>query len=257
MSSTITSTSSGSNLLSSLLATGTPPSLSSGASSTTGSPDLAITGLASGMNWSTVISELAQAERAPETQWQQQISSLDAQNSAYTSISGDFATLQTDIQALQDPSLYTGTSVQSSNSAVATGTVGSAATLGNYTFNISQLATAAEINGTDGMSQVLSPNGNTSSTTIGTADFATPVTAGTFTVNGAQVTIASTDSLQQVFDNIATATNNTVTASYDPTTDKISLTGTGTTPIVLGSAADTSNFLQVAQLYNNGTNAIN
>ncbi len=208
------------------------------------------------MNWSTVISELAQAERTPETQWQQQISSLDAQNSAYTSISGDFATLQTDIQALQDPSLYTGTSVQSSNSAVATGTVGSAATLGNYTFNISQLATAAQINGTEGVSQVLSPNGNISSTTIGTAGFATPVTAGTFTVNGAQVTIAATDSLQQVFDNIATATNNTVTASYDPTTDKISLTGTGTTPIVLGSAADTSNFLQVAQLYNNGTNTI-
>jgi flagellar hook-associated protein 2 len=208
------------------------------------------------MNWSTVITELAAAERAPETAWNQQISSLNAQNSAYTSINGDFATLQTDVQTLQDPSLYTGTAVQSSNSAVATGTVGSAATLGNYTFNITQLATAAKMNGSTNVSQVLSPGGNLSSTTIGTAGFATPVTAGTFTVNGAQVTIATTDSLQQVFNNIASATNNAVTASYNSTTDEITLSSGNSSPVVLGSAADTSNFLQVAQLYNNGTGTV-
>jgi hypothetical protein len=80
-----------------------------------------------------------------------------------------------------------------------------------------------------------------------------------FTVNGKQVTLATTDSLQQVFDKIATATSNTVTASYDssvgqPTSDKITL-GSGS-PIILGSATDTSNFLQVAQLFNNGTGSI-
>jgi flagellar hook-associated protein 2 len=139
---------------------------------------------------------------------------------------------------------------------VATGTVGSAATLGSYTFDITQLATAAKINGTTGVSQALSPGGNPGSTTIGTAGFSTPVTAGTFTVNGAQVTIAGTDSLQQVFNNIATATNNTVTASYNATADEITLSSSGSSPIVLGSAADTSNFLQVAQLYNNGTGTV-
>jgi flagellar hook-associated protein 2 len=118
------------------------------------------------------------------------------------------------------------------------------------------LATAAQINGTPKVSQVLSPGGNLSSTTIGTAGFATPVTAGTFTVNGAQVTIATTDSLQQVFNNIASATNNTVTASYSDTTDEITLSSSNGNPVVLGSAADTSNFLQVAQLYNNGTGTI-
>jgi flagellar hook-associated protein 2 len=208
------------------------------------------------MNWSTVISELAQAERSPETGWNQQISSLNAQNSAYTSIAGDFATLQTDVQTLQDSSLYTGTAVQSSNTAVATGSVGSAATLGNYTFDITQLATAAKVNGATGVSQVLSPGGNPGSITIGTADFSTPVTAGTFTVNGAQVTIAATDSLQQVFNNIASATNNAVTASYNSTTDEITLSSSNSNPVVLGSAADTSNFLQVAKLYNNGTGTV-
>ncbi|HWY30368.1 MAG TPA: flagellar filament capping protein FliD, partial [Candidatus Acidoferrum sp.] len=256
MSSSISSSTSGANLLATLLASGSPPSLNSSATSPTGAPNLAITGLASGMNWSTVISELAQAERSPETTWQREISALNRQKSAYTTLNGDFATLQTDIQTLQDASVYTGTSVQSSNSAIATASGGSAATLGNYTFNITQLATAARINGTAGVSQVLSPGGNIGTTTIGTAGFASQVTAGTFSVNGAQVTIAATDSLQQVFNNIASATNNAVTASYNSTTDKITLSSSGGGPVVLGSAADTSNFLQVAQLYNNGTNTV-
>jgi flagellar hook-associated protein 2 len=256
MSSSISSSTSGSNLLSSILATGSPPSLSGGSTSTTNQPNLAITGLASGLNWSTVITELANAERTPETQWENKISSLNAQNSAYTTISGDLATLQTDAEALQSSSLYNSTSVQSSNSAIATASSHSGATLGNYTFNISQLATAAQMNGSTGIAQAISPDGDLSSVTIGTAGFATPVTAGTFTVNGAQVSIATTDSLQQVFNNIATATNNTVTASYDSTTDEINLTSNNGSPVVLGSAADTSNFLQVAQLYNNGTDSV-
>ena len=230
MSSSISSSTSGSNLLSSILATGSPPSLSSGSTSTTGEPDLAVAGLASGMNWSTVIAELANAERTPETQWESKISSLDAQNSAYTTISGDLATLQTDAEELQSSSLYESTSVQSSNSAVATASSDSGATLGNYKFVISQLATAAQMNGSTGIAQAISPNGDLSSVTVGTAGFATPVTAGTFTVNGAQVSIA--------------------------TTDEINLTSNNGSPVVLGSAADTSNFLQVAQLYNNGTDSV-
>ena len=121
------------------------------------------------------------------------------------------------------------------------------------------MATAASITGASNISQALSPTGNLASVTVGTAGFATPVTAGTFTVNGAQITINTTDSLQQVFANIASATNNTVTASYDPTKDEITLkntVSTNTTPIVLGSGSDTSNFLQVAGLYSNGSTSI-
>ena len=248
---------SGSNLLSSILATGSPPSLSSGTpASTTDQPNLQVTGLASGMNWSTVIAELANAERAPETQWENQISSLDAQNSVYTTIAGDLATLQTDIETLQDSSLYSGTTAQSSNNDVLTANSDSTAPLGSYTFNISQLATAASLNGATNISQALSPDGDLSTVTIGTAGFATPVTAGTFTVNGAQVSIATTDSLQQVFSNIASATNNTVTASYNSTTDEITLASSNGSPVILGSAADSSNFLQVAQLFSNGTDSV-
>ena len=223
---------------------------------TSSSPSLAVTGLASGMDWSTVVQELADAERAPETQWKQQQTTLNNQNSAFTTIGGELTTLQTDIEALQNSSLYTNCTAQASNSAVATASADSGATLGTFTFNISQLATASQFNGHSNISTVLSPDSDLSNVTIGTAGFATPVTAGTFTVNGAQVTIATTDSLQQVFDNISTATNGEVTASYDSSADKITLTDNKGNDIVLGSATDTSNFLQSAGLYNNGRTSV-
>jgi len=201
------------------------------------------------MNWQTTVQELATAERAPETQWKTHQTSLNAQNSAFTTIAGDLATLQTDLETLKDTTLYEGASAQSSDSSIATASVASGATPSSYNFNISQLATAAQLNGQSNINQSLVPTGNPADVTIGTAGFSTPVTAGTFMVDGAQVTVASTDSLQDVFNNIASATNNKVTASYNSGTDEITLTSSDGSPLVLGSAADTSNFLQVAQLY--------
>lgn len=221
--------------------------------------DLSLSGLASGLDWKTVVSELANAERAPETQWQQHQATLNQQNSAFGQIKALLNTFQANVQALKDPSLYASRTAQSSDATLATASAAAGGTLGTFTFNISQLATAAQLNGATNMGAPISSDGNLSAVTIGAAGFATPISAGTFTVNGQQVTIATTDSLQQVFDKIASATNNAVTASYDsstgqPTSDKITLSSTG--PIVLGSASDTSNFLQVTQLYNNGSGSI-
>ena len=218
------------------------------------SPSLAVTGLASGMDWSTVVSELADAERAPETEWKTQQTKLNNQNSAFTTIQGDLTTLQTDVETLQNSSLYTSRTAQSSDSS-ATATAASGTNIGTYSFDISQLATATTIHGKSGVNSVLSPDGDLSNVTIGTAGFATSVTSGTFTVNGAQVTVATTDSLQQVFDAISSATSGEVTASYDSTADKITLADTKGNNITLGSAADTSKFLQAARLYNGSTSA--
>ncbi len=242
--------------------------LSSGNFATTGnlattnnSPNLAVAGVASGVNWQTIVQELAQAEAAPETEWENQQNTLNTQNSAFTTISNDLNTLQTDIQNLQNSSLYQSASVQSSNSSIATGTAATGAALGNYTIDNSQLATAAQLNGASqvngtNLSLPISSNGNLSSVTVGTAGFSTPITAGTITVGGDQVTVSATESLQDLFNSIATATNNKVTASYNSSTDKITLASSDNSEVVLGSAADTSNFLQVAQLHNNGTDSV-
>jgi flagellar hook-associated protein 2 len=259
MSSTI---SSGSSLLSNILSSGTLPQTGNLASNTTSdSPDLAIAGVASGIDWQTIVQELGQAEAAPETQWEQQQTALNTQNSDFSTISNDLSALQTDVQALQNSSLYQSASVQSSNSDVATGTASTGADLGTFTFDISQLATAAQLNGATqvngaALAQPIAPGGNLSNVTVGTAGFSTPVTAGTFTVDGDTVTVSTTESLQDVFNAISTATNGKVTASYNATTDEITLASSDNSNVVLGSAADTSNFLQVAQLYNNGTDSV-
>jgi flagellar hook-associated protein 2 len=209
------------------------------------------------VNWQATVLALANAERTPETQWQNQQATISQQNAAFTTIQNDLTTLQTDLKTLQDPTLYQSSTAQASDSTIATATAASGATLGSYNFNITQLATAAQINGTANISTALSPDGNLNNVTLATAGFSSPISAGTFTVNGSQVTIATTDSLQQVFDKIAVATNNAVTASYSPTMDEITLTSANANqPVVLGSATDTSNFLQVAQLFNNGTQSV-
>ena len=239
------------------MATSTVTSIGSSSSNASSlASSLAVTGLASGVNWSTVVQQLGQAERAPETQWRNQQSVIAAQNDAYSTINTNLTALKKDAQTLRDSSFYNSVVAESSNPAIASASVASSTPTGDFTFNITQLATAAQINGTSYVSQVLDPGGDPSSVTVGAAGFSTPVTAGTFTVNGAQVTLAKTDSLQQVFDNIAAATGNKVTASYSAATDKITLTSSDGSPIVLGSATDTSNFLQDAQLYNNNSGTV-
>jgi len=229
----------------------------------TSSVDLSVSGLASGVDWKSIVTQLANAERSPETQWSSNQSKINQTNNAFGTIKSYLNNLQADVKKLKDTTIFSSRSASISNSTDATGTAdanvatASAATgaaTGTFTFNISQLATAAQISGAANISQKLVPDGNPADVTVGTAGFSTAVTEGTFTVNGAQVTLSASDSLQQVFANIAAATNNAVTASYDSTKDEIKLASSSA--ITLGSAADTSNFLQVAQLYNNGSGSI-
>jgi flagellar hook-associated protein 2 len=90
----------------------------------------------------------------------------------------------------------------------------------------------------------------------GNAGFATAVTTGTFTINGTQITIdSSNDNVASVLAKINSSTAGVV-ASYDLTSDTFSLTDKATGPqsIVVGASGDSSNFLNVAEL-SRGTGA--
>ena len=52
-----------------------------------GNTAMQVTGLASGLDWSTVIQQLANAERIPETQWETTQGTIGQQNSAFGTIS--------------------------------------------------------------------------------------------------------------------------------------------------------------------------
>jgi flagellar hook-associated protein 2 len=217
---------------------------------------LSISGLATGFDWKSVVTQLANAERLPETTWQQTQSTINQKNNAFGSIKSYLNNLQADAQALKDPTLYTSSLATTSDSTIANATAATSATIGTFTFNITQLATAAQVNGTNNIGKPISQNGDLTAVTLGDAGFSTAATAGTFTVNGEQITVATTDTLQQVFDKISTATGNKVTAGYNTGTDEITLASADSSEVILGSAADTSNFLQAAQLYNNGTGSV-
>lgn len=216
--------------------------------------DLGLSGLVSGLDWKTLVDQLADAERTPQTRLRTEQSTLAKQNAAYASIQKELETLRTRVEALSDSALYDSRLSTSSAATTATSTAAAGTALGSYVFNITQLATAAKQFGTAGAGSSLSATNDVSGLVLGDAAFATAVTAGTITVNGKQITIATTDTLQNVFDAINTATNGEVTASYDSATDRITFSSAN--PIVLGSATDSSNFLNVARLNNNGTGTV-
>ena len=218
------------------------------------SSSLALSGLASGLNWTAIVNDMVTAEQAPETQMVAQQNSLASQKNAYQTISTDLTTLNSDIATLMAPGFFDNRTASASNSLVASATASSGTPLGNYTFNFSQLATDAVQLGTTVAASPLSQSSDVSGVTLGSAPLATAITAGTFSVNGQQVTVAATDTLQSVFDKISAATNGAVTAGYDSSTDEVTLSSSGS--VVLGSAADTSNFLQAAKLFNNGTGTV-
>lgn len=217
-------------------------------------PALQLSGLASGIDWQSLITQLVAAERAPETQMQAQQATLGQENSAYQTIGTKLTALSNDITTITDPNFFDSSTATSSNTSVANATASGGAAAGTYTFNITQLATDAAMNGATIAANPLSSSNDVSGLVLANAGFANPISAGTFTVNGHVITIATSDTLQSVFDQINTATGGAVTASYNSSTDEITLSSGS--PIVLGSATDTSNFLQQAKLFNNGSGTV-
>ena len=222
---------------------------------------LAISGLASGFDWQSLVSQLADVERAPQATMLAEQTKIQERNNAFGSLKTQLGVLRNRVTALKDPTLYDSRTAASSNTALGGASVSAGATVGSYTFAISQLATSSLYTGTSGAGKKLSANdltkadlGGANDLALSSSGFATAITAGTFTVNGKQVTVEATDTMAGVFKKIATATGDAVAATYSTSSDKITLGSTS--KIVLGSATDTSNFLQVAKLNSNDATSL-
>ncbi len=219
---------------------------------------ISLSGLVNGsFNWQSVVTQLIQIDSAPVTTLQNEEATNNSQLSAFTQLTGDITSLQTTVQALQADGLFNGVSAASTTAGSSwTSTAASGTALGNYTFDVTQLATPSSLVGSSAIGESLSATSDVSGLTIATLPVATAVTAGTFSVDGKQVTVATTDSLQQVLDAISTATGGNVTGSYNPTTDEITLASGDGSPVVLGASNDTSNFLQAMKLSTTGTSSV-
>ena len=213
-----------------------------------------LSGLASGLDWRSLVDKLMESERTPQTRLRSEKAMGAQKSSALANLSTQLNALRDSIKALSGNAgnVFADRAAKLTN---ATSTwlasAGADAETGSYQIQVTQLATKAQRVGAADAGSALSATSDVSGLTVGTLPIGTTITAGDFTVNGARITVATTDSLQAVFDQINKKTGGEVTASYDPGTDKVRLSSAS--EIVLGSANDKSNFLSALQLYNNGT----
>lgn len=356
--------------------------VSSATTSTAGTnvPPVSFPGIASGIDYTSIINQLTSLTLAPVSQLNAQIATLNSANAELVKINGLIYSVQASLDELSDPNLFESYSAVSGDGAVATAAsvAGESATPGVYVIDSTQVATSTQIvgslgvqhsmldtlasgpyagqasdavplaasfaaispsNGTSGQGKVtidgvtvsydvnsqsidtifaninsaLHAAGDTSfnigfssgdtvqmtddnSITLGSAadqgnllsvlkldqapivnggssysvtgtsgvggineaedfnattsaGFTTPVTAGTFTINGVKLAVSADQNLADVVAEINQSSAG-VTASFDMSTNQITLTNVATGPqsIVLGSSSDTSNFLSAAGL---------
>ncbi len=212
-----------------------------------------LTGLASGLDWKSLVNQIMVLNAAPVTVLQTEQTKVGQQTTALNSLKTKLEALRESLAGLQTPTVFAQRTASASNlqwSVAATPT----ATAMTHSVAVTKLATTARLQGSGSLSNALRSDGDASLLLISAMNLAQPITAGEFSVNGAKVAVAITDTLAEVFQKISDATGGAVTASYNGATDQVSLASAG--PVVLGAANDSSNFLQALKLNNNGTGAV-
>lgn len=215
-----------------------------------------ISGTFSGLDVSAIISTLIAADSVPMNALQTADNSLENQSTKLGALSTSLGQVSLAVQNLGAPHLFQSQVATSSNTSVGSATVSGTATAGTTDIDITQLATTSVLrSGNTGGSfddtKLTAPPA--ASENIDSVLGESSVAGRTFSINGTQITLSDSDTLQSVLDRINSSVTG-VTASYDSTTGRIALAASS--PIVLGSGADTSDFLQQAELFNNGTGSV-
>lgn len=212
-----------------------------------------LSGLISGFDWKSFVDSTIDYMSVPITRMESEQSANRLKSSALGTLDGKMTVLRSAVAALGDSSAFLArTTKLAASTAGWSASADTGAALGGYKIAVTQLATAARLNGTADIAGGLSATDDVSGVTLATAQLGTAITAGEFTINGQRITVDLADSLEDVFAAISTATGGEVTASYAAATDRVTLTSSGG-PITLGAANDTSNFLSALRLANNGT----
>lgn len=223
----------------------------------TGAPKISFLGTASGMDTAAIVDALMQVAQQPITDAQARITKQQARLASLNQITSSIASLASAAAALKDSSIVGAkratTSQLPSEAQKLTASATSAAAAGSFTIDVLGLATATRTQSTGALGTAVSQN-----VALATAGFSTPVTTGTFSINGTSFTIDDTTALSNGVDlpganTILAKINNAgigVTASVvndaDGRPNLLQLSSGGT--IQVGSGGDSSNFLAAANL---------
>lgn len=209
------------------------------------------------MDWRSIVDQLIALDRIQITNLEDDKLVNETKISTINNVGSRMEDLDSALDTLSSDTIFYGRSYSlgDPDSTVLSALAQENTLTGDYEFTITQLATQSERAGTTDISNTLAASSDVSGVTVGTMSTSVQVSEGFFTVNGQQVDIETTDSLQDVFDAISTATSGDVTGSYNSTTDSITLTSGSGAEVVLGSPTDTSNFLVATKLFSNGTDS--
>jgi flagellar hook-associated protein 2 len=209
---------------------------------------MALSGLASGFDWKSIVDQLIEVSRAPQNRMRTEKSSNASKSSAINEIKGLLSTFKSSLTSLaSEEALYKKSATFKDTSTIWKASASKDTPAGEYKFNFSSEATSSKLTGSTGLVSPLDLTDSLSNISVGRTIVGG---AGKFvTVNGTQIAIDTTDSLQTT---LAKFTAAGVTASLAG--DRIKLvSNTANQPISLGAPNDTSNFLQAMRLSGQGT----
>ena len=207
-----------------------------------------VSGIVSGIDSNGIIDQLMSIEKRGLTRLTTEKSTLQARQSAYRTLFSKVSTLQNAAKSLAAFNSGLPTTASSTDDNTVSASSSTNAVTGDYKINIIQQATPTILSGSVDVGLAIDPNAALNSTNgLGTA-----FNSGAITVNGKQIAIGNSDSMNNVLSNIQNAFNpGDVTASYDSMTDKVTISA-ASGPILLGSNGDTSNFFSLARISSNG-----
>jgi len=212
--------------------------------------DLALSGLASGFDWKSVVDQLVDVERAPQRRAQREQLEVSEKNRILGLIKDELGSLQSKSKVLKDSDLYQSRNASVSDTSIGSASVSAGAALGTYNFELFQKATT-------GVQKGGADAGKSVDTTAALASngFGVGITTGTFTINDEVITVEKDDTLTTIFTKVTTADSD-LSISYNSSTDKITLSSSSGKTVLLGSSNDSSNFLVASRLNNNGTSSV-
>lgn len=203
-----------------------------------------LAGLASGFDWQSMIEQLMAAERIPQARLRTEQTENNDKRDALELLGTKLDALNATVGKFSDNALFNSKSTTYSDDALGiSASAGTSASEGTYEVSVTQLASTSK---RTGLSDIGGTIGD-ANTVISNLNLATAITEGTFFINGQEITIQETDTLQDVFDGISIATSGVVSASYNSIVDKVTLTSSSG-ELELGGDSDSSNFLSALKL---------
>jgi len=208
---------------------------------------MALSGLASGFDWKSIVDQLIEVSRAPQNRMRTEKTSNASKSSAINDIKGLLGTLKTSISSLAtEESLFKKGVTFKDTSTNWNAAASKDTPAGEYKFNLISEASASKLSGSSNLVAPLDPTKTIAEISVGRT-----ITAGFFTIKGQRVNVATTDTLQKVIDDIKS-----IAGTADLVGDQIQIVSLGS-PLSLGAPNDTSNFLQAMQLSGSGTKTEN